>query len=429
MADKETKTVETKVEQVDVNLDDIFNAAPGGDSITLPEENKKPNIFSRKGTDVSFLDPAANETTETTETVVEEEKEVKEEEVKAEEKTPVVEATKEESKEALDEVLNTIDEVSEETTTKKGRKKIEGIADVFNKLIKDEKIIPFDDEKSFDEYTPKDWEELIQANLEEKANSVRRETPKKFFESLPEELQIAARYGADGGTDLKGLFGALSTVEETKELNVKEEQDQERIIRDYLGATGFGNAEEVTEEIEIWKDLGKLEQQARKFKPKLDKMQEKVVAQRLEQQEMKKKQQQQASQNYMNNVYNTLKDGKIGETKIDRKTQSLLYNGLVSPSYASITGKNTNLLGHLLEKYQFVEPNYPLITEALWLLADPKGYKAKIMEKGETKAVEKTVRKLKTAQSSKATPSSGIKEKETRSRKLPRQSKNIFKRF
>ena len=67
MADKETKTVETKVEQVDVNLDDIFNAAPGGDSITLPEENKKPNIFSRKGTDVSFLDPAANETTETTE--------------------------------------------------------------------------------------------------------------------------------------------------------------------------------------------------------------------------------------------------------------------------------------------------------------------------------------------------------------------------
>ena len=429
MADKETKTVETKVEQVDVNLDDIFNAAPGGDSITLPEENKKPNIFSRKGTDVSFLDPAANETTETTETVVEEEKEVKEEEVKAEEKTPVVEATKEESKEALDEVLNTIDEVSEETTTKKGRKKIEGIADVFNKLIKDEKIIPFDDEKSFDEYTPKDWEELIQANLEEKANSVRRETPKKFFESLPEELQIAARYVADGGTDLKGLFGALSTVEETKELNVKEEQDQERIIRDYLGATGFGNAEEVTEEIEIWKDLGKLEQQARKFKPKLDKMQEKVVAQRLEQQEMKKKQQQQASQNYMNNVYNTLKDGKIGETKIDRKTQSLLYNGLVSPSYASITGKNTNLLGHLLEKYQFVEPNYPLITEALWLLADPKGYKAKIMEKGETKAVEKTVRKLKTAQSSKATPSSGIKEKETRSRKLPRQSKNIFKRF
>jgi hypothetical protein len=429
MAEKETKTVETKVEQVDVNLDDIFNAAPGGDSITLPEENKKPNIFSRKATDTSFLDPAP--TTETETEVKEEEKEeVKEEEVVEEKKeAPVAEATKKE----VDEVFNALDaeETEETTTTKKGRKKIEGIGDVFNKLIKDEKIIPFDDEKSLDEYTPKDWEELIQANLEERANSVRRETPKKFFESLPEELQIAARYVADGGQDLKGLFGALSHVEEHRELNVKNEPDQERIVRDFLGATGFGNAEEITEEIEVWKDLGKLEGQARKFKPKLDKMQEKVVAQKLKEQEMKKKQQQQASQNYMNNVYNTLKDGRIGETKIDRKTQSLLYNGLVQPSYPSITGKNTNLLGHLLEKYQFVEPNYPLITEALWLLADPKGYKAQIMQKGETRAVEKTVRKLKTAQASKGTPSASIKEKDTRStgRKLPRKGKNIFKRF
>jgi len=427
MAEKETKTVETKVEQVDVNLDDIFNAAPGGDSITLPEEDKKPNIFSRsKKTDTSFIDKPAEENVEAkTET-----EETDKEEEKKEEETPVAETTKKEDVD-LDEVLNQIDETEEtlSTTSKKGRKPIQGIADVFSKLIKDEKIIPFDDEKSFDEYTPKDWEELIQANLEEKANSVRRETPKKFFESLPEELQIAARYVADGGTDLKGLFGALSTVEEQRELNIKNETDQERIVRDFLGATGFGNAEEITEEIEVWKDLGKLENQARKFKPKLDKMQEKVVAQKLKEQEMKKKQQEQASQNYMNNVYNTLKDGKINDTKIDKKTQSLLYNGLVQPSYPSITGKNTNLLGHLLEKYQFVEPNYPLITEALWLLADPNGYKAKIMEKGETKAVEKTVRKLKTAQASKGTPSTGIKEKETRSRKLPRKGKNIFKRF
>ena len=59
MAEKETKTVETKVEQVNVDLNDIFNAAPGGDSITLPEqtteETKKPGIFSRKEkVDTSF---------------------------------------------------------------------------------------------------------------------------------------------------------------------------------------------------------------------------------------------------------------------------------------------------------------------------------------------------------------------------------------
>ena len=432
MAEKETKTVETKVEQVDVNLDDIFNAAPGGESITLPEDNK-PNIFSRKSTDVSFLDPKSKGSKE------EVKEEVKEEDVDStkEEKTEVVEEPKTfEKKEKinLDEVLGITEEAPvEETTSKRGRKSIDGVGDVFKKLIDDEKLFAFDDDKEIDEYSAKDLQELIQANLDEREKAVRKETPKQFFQSLPEELQIAARYVADGGTDLKGLFGALARVEETREIDPKSEMGQTRIIREYLTATGFGTKEDIEEEIEVWKDLGKLEKQAQKFKPRLDKMQEKVVAKRLQEQEMKQKQQAQASENYMKNVYNTLKDGRLGETKIDKKTQSLLYNGLVNPAYPSISGKNTNLLGHLLEKYQFVEPNYTLITEALWLLSDPNGYKAKIMEKGETQAVEKTVRKLKTAQASK-TASTGIDEKEQKTtrkatrKKLPRQQ-NIFKRF
>ena len=432
MAEKETKTIETQVEQVDVDLNDIFNAAPGGDSITLPEETeKKSNIFSRKkDVDTSFLYESKKEEKE-----VEAKEEIKEEvEEEVKEK-----ATRQEPKEEVDvEKVLGLDELEEEeeekteTTTKRGRKKIEGISDVFSKLIKDEKIIPFDDEKELEEYSAKDWEELIQANLEERTNQVRKETPKQFFQSLPEELQIAARYVAEGGQDLKGLFGALSKVEETRELDIKKEKDQERIIREYLGATGFGNADDISEEIEVWKDLGKLESQASKFKPKLDKMQEQVVSKRLQEQEMKKKQQQQASEKYMANVYETLKGGEINKIKVDRKTQSLLYNGLVQPSYPSITGKNTNLLGHLLEKYQFVEPNYPLITEALWLLADPKGYKDKLMEKGESIATEKTVRKLKTAQSQKSSSAASVEEKGSAKkgtgRKLPR-NKNIFKRF
>ena len=423
---EETKTIKTKVEKVDVNLDEIFNGAPVADSITLPDEDsKKPNIFNRKqDVDLSFIDNPVEETTEeeVEETVAET---AKKEEVK---KDPV-------SKEQIDELLGDNQEEEdnddEKTETKKrGRKPINGIADVFNKLIADDKIVGFDDDKDLNDYSAKDFEELIQANLDERANAVRRETPKQFFESLPQELQIAARYVADGGTDLKGMFKALSVVEETRSLNVKEERDQEHIIREYLGATGYGTQEEISEEIEIWKDLGKLETQANKFKPKLDKMQEKVVAAKLQQQDMKRKQQEQASQNYMQSVYNTLKDGRVGDIKVDKKVQSLLYNGLVNPAYPSISGQNTNLLGHLLEKYQFVEPNYNLVTEALWLLADPSGYKSQIMKKGENKAVAQTVRKLKTAQSSRssAAPVDNTNDERPK-RKIARGNKNIFKRI
>lgn len=426
----ETKTVESKVTQENIDLDSLFDGAAGADSVTVPEESQPKSIFTKPSeeADFSFADPEA-EVEENTET-----KEV-ETEANAEETTK----TKSEVKESADEVFAALDETEdedeqEEKKETRGRKKISGISDVFDKLIKDDKIVPFDDDKPLEDYSAKDWEELIEANLEERASQVRRETPKQFFESLPQELQIAARYVADGGRDLKGLFSTLAQSEEKKSLDVKNENDQEVIIRDYLQATGYGTAEEIAEEIEIWKDLGKLEQQASKFKPKLDKMQEKVIAQKLQEQEMRKKQQQQASQQYMENVYNTLKEGSLGNIKVDRKTQSMLYNGLVQPNYPSVSGRNTNLLGHLLEKYQFVEPNYTLISEALWLLSDPDGYKNKIMEKGAQQSVEKTVRKLKTEQANAGGSSLGVEQREedTKSRstkrKIPR-SNNIFKRF
>ena len=435
MAEKMKDT--TTVESVDVNIDEIFNGAPGADSIvTSDKEVKKPNIFSKpENVDLSFLDNKEEVKEEEAKTE-EPEAEVKSEEVKEEVKAEVKEEAKPEIKaEEVDEILNEgleLAESEDEKSTAKGRRRIEGMADVFKKMIDDEQIIPFDDDKDLDEYSAKDWKELIQANMDERANAVRRETPKQFFNSLPQELQVAAKYVADGGTDLKGLFGALAQVEQVKELSTSSEAGQEHIVREYLTATGYGTAQDIQEEIDIWKDLGKLEKQANKFKPKLDKMQEQVVARRLQEQEMKKAQQQKASENYMANVYNTLKDGKVGDLKINKKTQALLYNGLVNPQYPSISGQNTNLLGHLLEKYQFVEPNYSLVTEALWLLSDPQGYKAQVMSKGTNKAVEQTVRKLKTAQAGKrasANDKMTTNEKPSvRRRTLPR-SNNIFKRF
>ena len=135
----------------------------------------------------------------------------------------------------------------------------------------------------------------------------------------------------------------------------------------------------------------------------------------------------------MQNVYDTLKDGNLGDIKVDRKTQAMLYNGLVQPSYPSVSGRNTNLLGHLLEKYQFVEPNYKLISEALWLLQDPEGYKAKIMDKGAQQSIEQTVRKLKTEQGNHSSTSLGIQDKDEETRKQPTKklprTNNIFKRI
>ena len=408
----ETKpTEQTTVQQVDINIDDIFGGAPGADSIVLPAaEDKKPSFFSTPKTDLTFLDK-------------------EDEEDEDGNPKPAIQS----ANDLLNELTNDVNDLQDQDddAPKGGRPKVDksGMVETFSKLIEEGLLIGFEDDKPMDEYSIKDWKELLQANFEEKERAIKEQTPKEFFESLPEELQYAAQYVANGGNDLKGLFSALAQVEEVRGLDPTDEMDQEQIVRSYLRATGFGNDEDIDEEIVTWKDLGKLEQQANKFKPKLDRMQESIVAQKIAEQEQMKAQQEQAASAYMDNVYEALKPSELAGIKLDKKTQAMLYAGLVQPNYPSISGRNTNLLGHLLEKHQFVEPNYPLVAEALWLLADPEGYKSKIMDQGKNKVVENTVRQLKTEQNRKISSTvPDDKDDEPKQRKIPRQT-NIFKRF
>jgi hypothetical protein len=404
-------TESTLVEQVDINLEEILGT-PGAENVLLPDDEvKKPGMFTSPTTDLSFID---ND-------------EEKAEEVKKQEE--VLNALKEINEEITGTSTETDDDASKEKKTG-GRSKVakDGTVELVKKLIDSGKLIPFDDDKPIEEYSLNDFEELIEANFAERENKVKQEVPVEFFDALPEELQVAAKYVADGGEDLKGLFRVLSEVEEKRTLDPKNPKDQESIIREYLRATNFGTEEEIDEEIYAWKDREELESKALKFKPKLDKMQEQVVAQKLAQQEQMRKQQQAAAQAYMTNVYETLNAGELGGVKLDKKTQGMLYSGLVQPNYPSISGKQTNMLGHLLEKYQYVEPRHDLIAEALWLLADPEGYKAKIKEKGSNETVEKTVRTLKTEQAKMTSSAPVIEKEETVQRRIPRSGGNIFKR-
>ena len=402
----------TAVEQVDVNIDEIFGM-PGAESVMLPAEEEKPkSMFSKESVDTSFFDKK-------TDSEKKDEEDVKPEEIES--------------------TINELNELitQEEDAGNKGRPKVDksGLYDLAIKMIDEGTLIPFEDDKPLEEYTTKDFRELFEANFQEREEQVRRDTPREFFEALPEELQVAAKYVADGGTDLKGLFRTLAHVEEMRQLDPSDEYDQAEIARQYLHATQFGTPEEIEEEIQDWKDLNRLEQKANQFKPKLDAMQAEIVQQQLEEQEERKQLQAEQAKAYQENVYNTLSAGAIGGIKLDRKVQSLLFSGLVQPNYPSISGKPTNLLGHLLEKYQFVEPRHDLIAEALWLLADPNGYKNRVKEQGSKQATEKVVKQLKTEQSRRLTSSTNSQyDEQPRRSSAPAQPKkltknNLFKRF
>jgi hypothetical protein len=82
------------------------------------------------------------------------------------------------------------------------------------------------------------------------------------------------------------------------------------------------------------------------------------------------------------------------------------------------------MLGHLLEKYQWVEPRHDLIAEALWLLADPKGYKNNVGKTIREALHEETLKKLKTEQSTKGISSVTDKSESNAGRKLGKRTLN-----
>ena len=416
-------TDKTTVEELDINLDELLGT-PGAENILIPEKkNEKPTMFSRKeNVDLTFLDEPNNTT--------ENESESETETGSTEAKTKKPAKSEAEIKKEID-ALAVADDETETTTKKTGRHN--GLVEVTNKLIEKGLIVPFNDNEDIETYTLKDFEELFENNNTAKAAELQKNIANNFYDSLPEELQYAATYVANGGTDLKNVFRSLAAVEEIKSLDVEDEDSQAQIVRSYLHATRFGDAEEIEEEIESWRDRDELEAKAKKFKPKLDAMQEQILARQLENQEKINKQQQYAAQVYTENIYKTLEPGDINGLKLDKKTQNLLFAGLTQANYPSMSGRPTNLLGHLLEKYQYAEPNHNLIAKALWLLSDEEGFEAKVREIGKKDAVAQTVRALKTEQNNKISSNANddYNENTTKTKKtngVPRATTSFFKR-
>jgi len=400
--DKKTETQDVSSATIE-NIDD-FLPLPGADSVVTSddEDDNVRTVFSKpKPTDLGFLED--NDSSD----------------------TPKL------SREDVDATLSELDSdfADDEDTNKLGRKKIDksGMVETFSKLMDEGVLMGFDDDKPMEDYSIKDWKELIQANLDEKERALREQTPKEFFEALPEELQYAAEYVAKGGKDMKGLFRALAQVEEQRSLDPTNDEHQEMIVRQYLYATNFGDEALIEDQIEEWVSNGTITKRAGQFKPKLDAMQSQVLQGKLAQQEQFKVQQQQQKEMYMDNIYNTLKPGDLNGVKVDNKRQKFLWEELTTLKYQSLQGKQTNLLGKLLEDYQFSNaPRYDLIAETLWLLSDPDDYKDQIRRQAKNEVTQETVKKLKTEEARRL--SSTVTEEREHSNSKPslKKPRNIF---
>ena len=387
------------VEEVDFdNLDDLLGI-PSAGSVISGGGDVKPNVFKSDKVDMKFLDEISDDDTESLQ-----DPDVAKQVVAAIVDEPLIASTDDDNDDS--------DDSTAQGKNPGGRPRLvkDAMVEAANRLIDKGILQPFDDGKPLADYTVDDFEELIQANIDSQTNEVAANAPVQLFQQLPEEVQAVVHYALNGGQDIKSVFNQLARAQETFDLDVAKEEDQEVIARQYLNLSGFGSAEEIEDEINVLKDRGDLAKYAERYKPKLDAQQAQVIEKRLQDQQAAQTRKAQMEKKYHDVVYNTLNSNNLNGIPLNNKVQTMLYYGLTDNSkYQDSKGNPTNALGYLLEQHQFGEKANPsLVAEALWLLADPVQYRNSIKQLGANTANANTARQLRTEEASRNASSTGI---------------------
>lgn len=236
---------------------------------------------------------------------------------------------------------------------------------------------------------------LLDTNQKALIDEVRAQTPKEFFDSLPEELQYAAAYVAEGGQDMKALFKALSHVEEIKELDPEKDTDHIPILQSYLRASTKLTDNQITEQIDEWKEADKLGKKAKEFKPALDDMQKQQVEAHIRQANEQKKQQQELAQFYSHNIYKAIENNTLAGIKLDKRMASDMAERMLTTQPGPWSGRPVNSLGYGLEKAQYTQPDYEAVMLADWVLNDKAGFLEAMKIAGGNEKTEKAVKLIK----------------------------------
>lgn len=261
----------------------------------------------------------------------------------------------------------------------------------------------------------KELHSLLDTNRTNERETILETIRGEFFEALPPELQYVAEFAANNGTDYKGLFKALSHVEEVRALDPENENDQVSIVRSYLQATKWPD---VDNQVEEWKDAGLIEKKAKTFKPKLDEMQLEQVTAYNKQAAEQQKRDTELRDFYYSNVDAVLKKGEIAGVKLGKTAINKMYEDLTTIRPAPYTGNPVNAIQYALEEIQFTKPNYELLAEVNFLLTDPEGYKKAVRQQGANEQAEKTVKLIKMNQGIAATGTQNTPVEEPKYRRI-----------
>lgn len=294
-----------------------------------------------------------------------------------------------------------------EGEAKKVGRKVSDLVSMVNDLVEAGDLKPFDDGPA---KTIEEARELIKLNLEQTKNSTVDDIWQDKIKKYSPQVQAILHYAEGGGTDVTPLLSAIAEVERTTNLDLNTEEGQESIISEFLKVSGWPE-EEIEEEIETTKDLGKLKTKAEKFLPKLEQMNQQRIQAMMAEQEQRQAENEEARKKYLSTIKNTLDKDILGEIKLTRQDKALVWDGLTDIRYTSWSGQPTNLFFKKLEEMQAGDKaDYDHFLEIVYHTLNRGAFKDKLKNEIKNTETANTVRKLKIGEQKNASASEGFDE-------------------
>lgn len=306
-------------------------------------------------------------------------------------------------------------EVKEFTDTTTDNKSIlEDNQDKKEPLVTDNKIVEIDDnlknainslaeEGVLDLYenheikTLDDVKLLLKDNIEDKLSAINENIFEESLQSLPPQFQSVIKYGLSGGTDLTSLMQAWADVEKTYNTDISTDEGKEEVVREYLQRTNYGTKEMIEQDIQTWKDLGKLDSKAEMYKPKLEEYHMTRVAQQEQMAQHQAQQEQMYYQQYTDAVGQVLAQNELNGIPVDDSIRQYIYQNSMPVYQSQLTGEPIDALQAVVEELKFGEGADPSFYSELMLFAtQPQLYKEKLMTQLRTEMAitkERTLRK------------------------------------
>lgn len=357
---------------------------------------------------------------------------------------PSKEPKKEEEKEGFKKVLDTdinwkeLAEIQEEKTEgttetpedvvkqpesategeKRAGRKPSDIVSMVNELVDAGDIFGFEDGPI---KTIEEAKDLIKLNVQESKKATLEDVWKEKVNSYSPQVQAILQYAERGGQDVTPLLKAISEIEKTNDFNLEEESGQEAILKEYYSAQGWPE-DDIKEEIETAKDLGKLKTKAEKLLPKINQVNQEKIQSMMEEQDQRQQEADKARKNYLSTIKQTLDKDKLGEIKLSRQEKAALWDGLTDIRYTSWSGQPTNLFFKKLEELQAGDKaDYDHFLQIVMMTLNKDQFKEKLKTELKTIETANTVRQLKTSEKKVAASNEGFDEGES-------EKKNVIKR-